>query len=349
MSSDSQPPAPTERTGDAERIVKLALCVKAHPGITLAGIREALGREYGPQSGSDMATRRRFERDKETLRDYGVFIVADENAGYSIDEKASYAAPVDLTEAEASLLRMLCNALLEDPSYPFKNELRMILAKIGDDIDVPDLLPSMERPEDGSRKGRAARRSTGGLTKVRKAISQRKRLLFGYRDAQGNESARAVEPFGCFFLNKNCYVVAYDPDVQDERVFRLDRMSKMRVNSKAPGSPDFEARDFDASKYYGLPFQFGSEDYEARVRFDAENAWRAQRLCMGQGSLAEENGGITWTVRVRDTEALARWCVENGPGIVPEGPREAREAYGRGIASAVDALGALDADGEVAR
>lgn len=339
MSSDSQPPSPAAGTKDGERLVKLALCIKERPAISYAEIRAALPGEYGAGTGSETAARRRFERDKETLRSYGVFIVADERARYSIDEKASYAAPIELTDAQASLLRLTCNALLEDESYPLKNELRMILAKIGDDIDVPDLLPSMQADDSPSR-----RRPLAGLEKVRRAISNRKLLRFEYRDARGHDSKREVEPFGCFLLNKNCYVVAFDPAANDERVFRLDRMRKLSVNAKSPARPDFEEREFDAAKYYGLPFQFGEEDYMARVGFDAENSWRAQRLSMGQGSFEDgADGRLAWNVRTRDTEGLARWCVENGPGIAPIAPARAREAYTRGVAAALASFETSDA------
>lgn len=339
MSPDSQPPSPATRTGDGERLVKLALCVKERPGIGYAEIRAALPGEYGTGTGSDVAVRRRFERDKEALREYGVFIVADAEARYSIDEEASYAAPVELTDAQASLLRLTCNALLEDESYPLKNELRMILAKIGDDIDVPDLLPSMQADDSSSK-----RRPLAGLGKVRKAIASRKLLRFEYRDAKGRDSKREVEPFGCFLLNKNCYVVAFDPAANDERVFRLDRMRKVSANAKSPTNPDFDEREFDAAKYYGLPFQFGEEDYMARIGFDAENSWRAERLSMGQGSFSSsDDGRLVWTVRARDTEGLARWCVENGPGIVPIAPAQARETYMQGVSAALTALEASSA------
>lgn len=343
--------------------MRLALCVKEHPGITLAGIRAALPGAYGDAFSDDptdeQAARRRFERDKDTLRGCGVFLVADSEGRYSIDALASYAAPVDLTDAQASLLRLLCSALLDDPSYPLKNELRMILAKIGDDLGVPDLLPGSDARARGRAggRGRAREQAVTGLAKVRKAITARKRLHFDYEDAGGRASTREVEPFGCFFLRKNCYVVAFDPQAAGERVFRLDRMSHMRVNGTHPSAPDFAARPFDAAEWYGLPFQFGEEDYEAQVRFDAENAWRAERLRMGQGTLAtcddaaagaggaaagaEAGGGaVVWTVRVRDTRALARWCIENGPGIVPAAPPRAAAAWREGVAAALRALDA---------
>lgn len=327
---------------DAERIVKLALYVKKRPKTTFAAIRDALPADYGPESGTESAARRRFERDKESLREYGVFFTVGNEGEYTIDADRSYAMPVDLTADQASLLRLLCDALLKDGDYPFKNELRMILAKIGDEIDVPDLLPSME-----STRRRTAGRPPTGLAKARRAIENRKRLSFEYRDAQGEATTREVEPFGCFLLHGSCYIVAFDPDAGGDRVFRLDRMRRVHVNPKSPQEADFPAREFDAARYYGLPFQFGDEDGFAQVAFDAENAWRAARLCMDQGSFEKDgDDGLMWSVRCRDARALASWCVENGPGIAPLEPEKAHEAFEQGLRSLISGTGAGEGAGE---
>ena len=129
---------------DGERLIKLALYVKGRAPVDFATIRTALRAEYGAYEGTDKAAaqrfddkvRRRFERDKKTLQEYGLFFKVDEDSRYSIDDEASFAAPVDLTQEEASLLRLLCGALLDDDNYPLKSELRMILVKIGDELEV---------------------------------------------------------------------------------------------------------------------------------------------------------------------------------------------------------------------
>lgn len=326
---------------DGERLIKLALYVKEHTPVDFATIRTALHAEYGAYEGTDKAAaqrfddkvRRRFERDKKTLQDYGLFFKVDEDSRYSIDDEASFAAPVDLTQEEASLLRLLCGALLDDDNYPLKSELRMILVKIGDELDVPDLLPGMDKPAPEQDKPSA------GFNKVRKSIDTRKNLRFDYVNSRGQESRRDVQPFGCFLLNKNCYIVAFDPSTGDDRIFRLDRMSHVSVNPARPAVPDFDERVFDASQYYGLPFQFGDEATEVEVRFDEDSAWRAPRLCLHQGTLSyNDDETVTWRVRANDLNALAQWCVENGPGIEPIAPQEAADAYRGGLYAALTAF-----------
>ncbi len=330
----------SQETPEGERLAKLMLFIEKNAPVSFACIRQNLDSEYGEHIGDDPAEkkkhddkiRRRFERDKDTLREYGVFIVADLDNNYSIDREKSYTTPVDLSVPQVSMLRLLCNALLQDESYPFKSEVRMILIKLGQELEVPDLLPSMNSDE---QKGD---RSITGLAKIRKAIQDRKRLSFEYSNANGASSTRAVEPIGCFMFNRNCYLVAFDPSANEERCFRLDRMRRIKPNAKSPSIPDFNARPFNMSEFCGLPFQFGDQERTARLRFDANNAWRAMRLCMGQGSIETDNDEAIWSVSCSDSDMLVQWCIENGPGIEILEPESARRRHDELVQAALEAL-----------
>lgn len=313
---------------EAERIIKLMLLVRESGPIDFARIRESLPYEYGDEAGNFDAARRRFERDKKTLQDSGVFFNINEQQQYSLNEDLTTAAPLSLTKPQISLLRLLCGALLQDENYPLKEELRMILVKLGDELEIPDMLPQFELGQASRSSGDKEPR---GFAKVKKAITARKRLSFTYKDSTGRESERSVEPFGCFFLKGACYVVAFDPAASAERVFKLDRMSKIKVNASNPKQPDFEERPFDASKHYGLPFQFGSEDFTARVFFSGNAAEHASNLVMHQGELELAEDGVLWTVDCKDGVALAQWCIENGPGISIIEPQSAHEVLKDGL------------------
>ncbi len=318
------------QVSEAERIVKLMLLVRENGPIDLAGIRRALPYEYGKDAGSEDSTRRRFERDKKTLLDCGVFLTVDDRQRYALDATRTLAAPLNLTKPQVSLLRLLCGALLEDRDYPFKEELRMVLVKLGDELEIPDMLPQLV---DDTGTTRADTRELRGFSKVKKAITTRKRLGFSYVNTAGRQSQRMVEPFGCFFLKGACYVAAFDPETGDDRLFRLDRMEKLRVNGTNPKTPDFEERPFDAADFYGLPFQFGDETLTARLIFDKDAAQGAEQITMGRGDLTWEDDRLIWTVDCRDSRALARWCIENGPGIRIVEPESAAQAYVGGLES----------------
>lgn len=317
-----------ERISEGERLVKLIVFIKEAGPVSFADIRERFTYEYSSKTGNDESVRRLFERDKKSLQELGIFLTVDDDMRYSLDEKRSLAAPVDLTKSQASLLRMLCGALLEDENYPFKNDLRMVLVKLSDELGIPDLLPQFDNPAFESIVKNAEPK---GLAKVRKAIAHRKRMFFDYTDSSGEQSSREVEPFGCFILKSSCYVVAFDTRVQQERCFKLDRMKRIRVHAASIDRPDFQERPFDASKYYGLPFQFGNENSVARIRFNADAAWRCDQLTMNQGVLENDGDEVIWTVDCRDFEALAQWCIEHAPNVTLLDPPEAVDALNKGV------------------
>lgn len=317
---------------EAERIIKLMLFIREAQPVSFAAIQDALPQEYGAGVGSDDANRRRFERDKRTLQENGVFLTVDQDQRYSLDASKTVAAPVEMTQPQESLLRLLCAALLEDKSYPFKDELRIVLVKLGDELELPDMLPQISQGKGGDGEPQ-------GFAKVKKAINARKHLSFAYTNAKGVQTERTIDPVGAFFINRQCYVVGYDKSVEDDRIFNLDRMSNIRINSTNPKSPDFEERPFDVTEYFGLPFQFGEEDAIARIRLEDAAAWRAAQLTMGLGELEPDDDSYVWTIRYKDSRALAQWCIENGSGITILEPETARQEYRDGLQTYIDNAG----------
>lgn len=325
-----------------ERMIKLALTVREHEPVSFSDIRRMLPLEYPPSEGGsaaerkkrDDAVRRCFVRDKRELAAHGIVLVADDEYRYSIDRDASYSSPVYLSESEAALLRCLCVSLLDDESFPLKGTLRTALAKIGDEIELPDMLPEGLTPSDGPVKG---------LGKIEKALYTHRPLAFRYRDREGNETEREVEPSGFFLHDKNSYLVAYDPAAESERTFRLDRMSGARVVSDR----SFEPRDFDVSDYCLLPFQYGEPLLEAQVRFSPERGADARRLSANdRGRLYEtDDGGFLWEVEAASPELLANWCVQQGEGVVPAAPETAVSACEDGVRAALAAAGGADGEG----
>jgi predicted DNA-binding transcriptional regulator YafY len=56
------------------------------------------------------------------------------------------------------------------------------------------------------------------------AVAQCSRIQFDYTDRQGDESRRTVEPFRHFLRQQRWYLVAFDVDRGEWRLFRLDRI-----------------------------------------------------------------------------------------------------------------------------
>lgn len=67
------------------------------------------------------------------------------------------------------------------------------------------------------------------LTTVASAVAERQMLRFQYLAADGVQSRRLVEPHRLVPTRRRWYLVTFDPDREDWRVFRLDRMTRPEV------------------------------------------------------------------------------------------------------------------------
>jgi predicted DNA-binding transcriptional regulator YafY len=95
----------------------------------------------------------------------------------------------------------------------------------------------------------------GQLTAIAGAVTNRERLRFGYRDGEGDESRRHVEPCRLVAAGRRWYLVAFDLDRDDWRVFRVDRIA----NALATGAryrprelPGGDAVSFVTGRLYSV-------------------------------------------------------------------------------------------------
>ncbi len=103
----------------------------------------------------------------------------------------------------------------------------------------------------------------GQLTEIAAAVTNRERLRFAYRDSAGTTSKRHVEPYRLVSAGRRWYLVAFDVDRDDWRVFRVDRIA----GSFATGAryteralPEGDPATFVTSKLYS-----SAPTYEAVV------------------------------------------------------------------------------------
>jgi predicted DNA-binding transcriptional regulator YafY len=66
------------------------------------------------------------------------------------------------------------------------------------------------------------------LADIASAIRAGQRLRFGYRTVDGRQSLRFVEPQGLVVTGRRWYLVAFDIDRDDWRIFRVDRVDDPR-------------------------------------------------------------------------------------------------------------------------
>ena len=67
------------------------------------------------------------------------------------------------------------------------------------------------------------------LEVIKEALQQKRRLAFTYTDGHGNRTERTVEPYQLVLKSNHWYVHAFCRSRNDFRLFRLSRMSGMRM------------------------------------------------------------------------------------------------------------------------
>lgn len=225
--------------------------------------------------GTDLAERldvstRTVRRDVDRLRDLGYRIdaIKGPDGGYRLaagselppllfDEEQAVALAIALRNAGAS------GAGIEEAAARALTTVRQVM-------------PSRLRHRiDGIRFDRPAAGTTadpGVLAAVSDAIHARAVLRFDYGDADGDTDRppRRVEPHGLVARDARWYLVAWDLDREDWRLFRLDRLTP-----RVPTGPRFAARPIpggDARTFVAARFR-GS---------DSEDAWP----CVGEVIIA---------------------------------------------------------------
>ncbi len=77
------------------------------------------------------------------------------------------------------------------------------------------------------------------LTAFERAFSEDRCLGFRYTDRHGRVTQRSAEPHGLLLETPAWYVLSRDVEKREPRMFRMDRMSQVRVLSQ-PFTPDFD-------------------------------------------------------------------------------------------------------------
>jgi predicted DNA-binding transcriptional regulator YafY len=93
------------------------------------------------------------------------------------------------------------------------------------------------------------------LTSIAGAVTNRERLRFTYRDAEGDESKRHVEPYRLVSAGRRWYLVSFDLEKGDWRVFRVDRIAKALPTGaryQPREMPESDPAAFLTSKLYSL-------------------------------------------------------------------------------------------------
>jgi proteasome accessory factor B len=225
----------------AERLLDLiAFFLNNKEPVSFEEIRAAFPDDYGEGKPETLA--RKFERDKADIIKMGLplcLLIGDEvdKEGYVIDRRQYSLPNLDFEPDELAMLYLAGSAALDMEHSPFQLDLVLALNKIGfvssagyreDQIPVPK-----KHTQGFDQKER--------LHELHCAVSDKKHLTMSYHGLWRDQiTKRKIDPYGLVFRRGVWILVGYCHLRQDVRVFHVDRMQDVKVNSKSPKSPDFE-------------------------------------------------------------------------------------------------------------
>jgi predicted DNA-binding transcriptional regulator YafY len=177
-------------------------------------------------------TTRTIERDLLALQEAGVPIWAQPGpgGGYALNVDATL-PPLNLTPAEAAAI---ATALAATRSMPFASAGESALRKL---TGVMAAAPktSASKLVSHIRVAQAPNHAPADAVAdvIQRALLASVALGMVYRDAQGRETSRTVEPAGLLGTRHGWYLAAWCRLRQGPRAFRLDRIVEARVTDEA--------------------------------------------------------------------------------------------------------------------
>jgi predicted DNA-binding transcriptional regulator YafY len=315
-----------------ERQLNLAMCLMATTRFLsvdeIADLVPGYAREISPDG--EGAFRRMFERDKSELRELGIPVQTggvtgwDDEIGYRI-ERRDYALPdLHLTPEEAAALglaaRLWSSATLAEPSASAMRKLRAAGV---------DPLP----PPAGLEPRVAA--TEAAFEPCLAAVREKRALRFDYRrPGQAKAASRSVHPWGVISWRGRWYLVGYDLDREESRVFRLSRMEgAVRATGPAgvvtvPAGVDLRAAVQEADP--------GEPMTSALVRLRPGSGWALRH------SAAPAPDADTVRITDRDIGRIADRVVELGADAAPVDAPELAEELRKRLRGALVAHGGAE-------
>ena len=259
-------------------------------------------RRYWP--GAELAERlrvspRTLRRDIDRLRELGYPVQAQRGVegGYQLEAGAAL-PPLLVDDEEAVALAVGLQTAAQGAVEGIAESSVRVLAKVVQVMPARlrrrvEALGAMTVPASWGSETRAGA-DPQVLTAVALACRDSERLRFSYIAANGQQTARHVEPHRLVLLTRRWYLVGYDLTRQDWRTFRLDRLSGPRGTGARFRPRDLPAADAAAFVRAGIDSAFAVYDVEVLV--DAPAAAVRERI--GRWSTVEDVGATRCRVRM---------------------------------------------------
>jgi proteasome accessory factor C len=222
----------------------------------------------------------------------------DEDGAIWISMADHFARPLRLTRQEALAVYVRATEVANTPGMPGAPALTSALAKLRDALG-PDI-------GDGSGiEGISGGEAPAHLDAIRDAATEHERVRIAYVAASTVErTERTIDPETVFASAGQWYVAAWDVDVDDERLLRIDRIASVeRVGER------FTPRGLEGA---GRPlYTTGPDDLDVRVRLHPDARWVAEYY-LSTDPVEEPDGCLVVTLPTRQLGWLAKLFLRLG-------------------------------------
>ena len=320
--------AGNEEMEPLERLLNLVgLLLETTAPLTFEQIRDTLEayRADNPDS-----AKRKFERDKDILREYGVPLeMAPTDAweveqGYRIRKERYYLPEITFTPEEVTALFVAAQGTSEETAATH-GVRKLLYGADGGILAGTGTGPLVVGSDTQSDRVVAAA----------DAASAHRRVRFGYRTAQGSVSDRSVDAYGVVFRGGRWYLVGHDRERDAVRAFRLSRLTSEPEDAgeATPPPAGFHAIDnVEAGAWRAGGDDHGFVAFSPTAAVLAEGSFPGATRTQGR-----DDGWTVLEIPAADEGALAAMVLQYGPDAEVLGPVSLRDEVVRRLEAVADA------------
>lgn len=175
----------------------------------------------------------------------------------------------------------------------------------------------------------------GIITSVRKACDNDLGITFDYEKRTGQTEKQEVEPYGLCFRSGFWYLVGFSPNKKDYRLFRTDRIVKLKVTTgKFQRDPKFNLDRFWNEEF---PRQYQEKGFPVRILFDKSVANDIRSKKWGGGvAKTLPDGRLELSFKTFDMRGLTSFVLSFGPKAELIEPPRLREQVKNGLREAIE-------------
>ena len=310
-----------------ERLLDLiTYLLNAREPVSWQDIKNHFPEDYA--RGVEESNQRKFERDKAELISLGIPIEYQsgpemKKEGYFIEKEKFFLPEIEFTPQESSLLMLLAGAVLENQSFPYRDQLESALDKIISTQDQRSQAPP-EIAITYSATGESSSRSSW-IDEIQDALDRRKTIDLVYHAfTTGQTTRRKVNPYGLIFRKGNWTLVGWDHLREDLRSFVLTRIKDLELNPRRPATPDYEIPSNFSLKGYQNQQQW-ELDFHEPIRVTVRISRHRLPELLPQLTPAVRTGEQTFQLNVTNRSGLLSWVLSHKTDVQILEPPEVQD------------------------